>query len=89
MMEQRGVITPKELRSSEAFIRFLEQNLDPAVLRTVADPPSDLLKALPAVQGHLKSRSAEALAVHLYTKELLRLISVAAARQHLAAARDR
>ncbi len=89
MMEERGVTTPTELRSSDAFMRFLEQNLHPNTLRAVADPHRDLLRALSAVRSDLSSRSAEALAIHLYTKELLRLVSVAAARQHLAAARNR
>lgn len=88
MMEQRGVMTPKELRTSVAFTRFLEKSFDPATLRAVTNPQGDLLAGLNVVQSHLRSRSAEALAIHLYTKELLRLISVAAARKHLAAARN-
>jgi hypothetical protein len=89
MMEERGIQTPIELRCTAAFMRFIEQNLDPATLRKVADPKGDFPGVLSAVQGSLRSRSAEAMAIHLYTKELLRLLSVAAARQHLAAARNR
>jgi hypothetical protein len=89
MMEQQGVLPPTELRTSAAFMSFLEQTLDPVTLKVLSDPQQDLLEGLSAVQRHLKARSAEALALHLYTKELLRLISVAAARQHLAVARNR
>lgn len=89
MMEESGVRTPIELRCTAAFMRFIEQNLDPSTLRKVADPKGDFPGVLSAVQGSLRSRSAEAMAIHLYTKELLRLLSVAAARQHLAAARNR
>lgn len=89
MMEQRGVRTPAELESNAAFMRFCEANLDSATLQAVSDPRGDPRHVLDAVRAHLNSRSAEALALHLYSKELLRLVSVAAARQHLPAARAR
>jgi hypothetical protein len=89
MMEERGVSTPTELRTTEAFMRFIEQRLDPTTLKAVADPQGDLLGVLSVVRNSLSSRSAEALAIHLYTKELLRLVRVAAARQHIASARNR
>jgi hypothetical protein len=89
LMEQRGVTTPEKLRTSAAFMHLLEQSLDPGALKAVTTPSGDSIKVLNAVQGHLRSLSAEALAVHLYTKELLRLLSVAAARQYIAAARNR
>lgn len=89
MMEQRGVLTPTELRTSAVFTRSLEQNLDPVALRTVTDQPRDLRRGLNVVRGHLRSRSAEGLAIHLYTNVLPRLIGIAAARQHLEAVRSR
>lgn len=88
MMERLGVKPPKELRSTGAFRQFLEQNLDPTALKEVSEPQADPLVVMGVVQDHLSSRSAEALAVHLYSKELLRLITIAAARQ-IAAARSR
>jgi hypothetical protein len=89
MMEERGVTAPEELRSTEAFVRFLEQSVHPSTLSAVTDPQGGLRGVLSIVRGDLSSRSAQSLAVHLYTKELLRLVSIAAAREHLAEARDR
>jgi hypothetical protein len=89
MMRERGVTTPEALRSTAAFMRSIEQNLDASVLESISDPHADILQVLRAVQGSLTTRSAEALAIHLYTKELLRLMTVAAARQQLAVRKRR
>lgn len=87
MMKELGVTTPQELRSTADFMRFIEQNLNPAVLSAVSDAQSDPLSIMSAIRGCLSTRSAEALAVHLYTRELLRLITIAAAHQHRALGR--
>jgi hypothetical protein len=89
MMAARGVPTPEGLRDTDAFMRFLERSLEPNTLQALRQPQDDLRQVLSAVKGDLSTRSAEALALHLYTKELLRLLGVAAARQYLEEARYR
>jgi hypothetical protein len=87
LMTRAGVTIPAELRSTAGFMRFIEQNLDQTAVDAICEPDRDPLDVFAAVRGCLSSRSAEALAIHLFTKELLRLITLAAATQHLASTR--
>lgn len=81
MLLQRGLVTIYQRANLQRALDILDQGLDNETREAISGAGCDSEQSLERIQKYLARCSTDALAFHLYTKELLRLVQKTAAGQ--------
>lgn len=81
ILHQHGLATPIPRLDDAWYTQILDSGIDAVTLTAITQPSSSPYDAFELVRDCLNKRSAEALALHIYICELLKLCEITVARQ--------